>query len=98
MRTTQEQPEGGAAVRSSDLLGRIGDDLEQERKILNGLAWLCNQGEEGRVGHEIMNASRALTEAIELIKLYRSGVKLPTLEQVREISMRPNDQAQTPPI
>jgi hypothetical protein len=74
MQETIQQPEGGAAVRSSDLLGRIGDDLQQERKILNGLAWLCDQGEEGRVGHEIMNASRALTEAIELIKLYRSGV------------------------
>lgn len=72
------------------LLGRIGQDLEQERKILNGLAWLCEQGKEGRIAHEIGNASRALTEAIELIKLYESGEKLPTLEEMRGILVRPN--------
>ena len=88
-----EQPQASPVVACSDLLGRIGDDLEQERKILNGLAWLCDQHQEKRIAHEIGNASRALTEAIELIKLYRSGEKLPTLEEIRGLFLRPkNDQ------
>lgn len=74
-----------SALPSATLLGRIGDDLEQERILLNGLAFLCEQGNEGRIAHEIGKASQALTAAIELIKLYESGEKLPTLAEMRGI-------------
>lgn len=56
-----------SSLPSPTLLGRIGNDLKQEHKILNGLAWLCEQGKEGHIAQEIRNASRTLAVAIELI-------------------------------
>lgn len=69
--------------RRTHLLARVEFDLAPIRAQLGALSEKYRDGGEDRIAWEILQARRALDEAVTLAQLYRSGTPLPTLAEVR---------------
>lgn len=85
---TDANLKASAELRSKELLGCVKLELEMIDSTLAALRKKCERGNEGRIGFEIGQTQRTIENTVELIGVYRSGKKLPTLASMRGIFKR----------
>lgn len=74
-------------MKESDtkLLSEVESELVPVFAKLHELRDRCEAGKEARIAWEIAQGIRCLNECVVLIQLYRSGVELPTLQDIQRI-------------